>query len=73
MNCGEIESLLFKKKDGYINKRMKLTDGLKQLAYQRCLRNIHTEFLANGGKCLLLIGVTPLQGLKSIQILSVMK
>ena len=33
----------------YINKRMKATDGLSEATgiLQKCLRNIHTEFLDN--------------------------
>ena len=39
---------LEKKKNGCLNKSMTyLMDCLGQLAYIKCLSNIHTEFLAN--------------------------
>ena len=41
--------VVFWKKKGGTYKRMKLIDGLSEATgiYQTCLRNIHTEFLAN--------------------------
>ena len=38
-----------RKDEGYINKRMKVIDGLSKATgiHQRCFRKIHTEFLAN--------------------------
>ena len=49
-----------------INKRTKITDGLPEATgiYQKWLSNIHTEFLANDGKFLPLVSVTPLLVLK---------
>ena len=49
---GEKNFLYFLKK-----RRRTIIDGLSEAAgiYKRCLRNIHTEFLANDGKFLSLI------------------
>ena len=48
-----------KKKKGCLNNSMKyLMDFLGQLAYIKCLSNIHTEFLANDSKFLSLIKVS---------------
>ena len=63
--CGECQNLYVcffgkkKKKKRRINKKMKITDGLSEATgiYQKCLRNLHTEFLANDGKFLSLIKV----------------
>ena len=45
---------LKEKSKGYMNKRMNVIDRLSEATgiSQRCLRNIHTEFLANDGKFL---------------------
>ena len=46
-------------KKGYIKKGMKISNGLSKAIgiYQKCLKNIYTEFLANDGKFLSLIEV----------------
>ena len=49
---------------GYMNKRMKVIAGLADATgmYERCLRNIHTEFLANDGNFLSLIKLHRFKG-----------